>query len=214
MKYIVLIACLTTIAASAVLAADTVKVDFGHWDHSLWRPVREARFPAIVPFVQRPGHIENLIPAGADEKDIVAAKDGIGAAILLLRDYSGADLTLRASLAFERKGAPAVIFRVQRQGDIAGEQYSLVLYEAGVNLWKYSGGKWSKVGATKFEVAPTVFHDLRLFARGGDFTVFVDGQKKLLCTDPQPLPAGEVGIWSGEGPCFFQKFLKKGLAKP
>jgi len=205
---------LAFLAATGAFAGDTVRVDFASWDHALWRPVREARFPAIVPFVQRDGFIENLIPTGAAEKDIVAAKDGLGAAIMALRDFSGADLTLRASLAFERKGAPALIFRVQRKDDVAGEQYSLVLYAEGVNLWKFAGGKWSKVGATKFEVAPTVFHDLRLFARGGDFTVFVDGKKKLLCSDPQPLPAGEAGIWSGEGPCFFQKFSKKGLAKP
>ena len=203
---------LLLLTATSLFAADTVKVDFADWDHSLWRPVREARFPVIVPFVQRAGYLENLIPLGADEKDIIAAKDGMGVAIMLRRDFCAADVTLRASMAFARKGAPAIIFRVQRQEDIAGDMYSLVLYAEGLNLWKFSGGKWSKVGASKFEVAPRDFHDVRLFARGGDFTVFLDGQKKLLCSDPQPLGPGEVGLWSGEGPCFFSIFLAKPLA--
>ena len=192
--------------------ADTVKVDFSAWDHELWRPAREPRFPQLVPFIQRAGFIENLIPAGPSEKDIVAAKDGIGVAMMLLRDRRAGEVAARASLAFERKGAPSIIFRVQREGEVTGEMYSLVLYAEGVNLWKFAGGKWAKVGASKFEVAPTVFHDMRLYARGGDFTVFVDGTKKLLCTDPQPLGEGEVGLWSGEGPCFFQKFSLRPLA--
>ncbi len=200
------------LTSTAAFAADTVKVDFGNWDRSLWRPVREGRFPAIVPFVQREGYIENTLPAGASEKDIVAAKDGIGVATMLLRDFCAADVMLRASMAFERKGAPALIFRVQREGDVVGEMYSLVLYAEGVNLWKFAGGKWAKTGLVKFPVSPTVFHDVRLFARGGDFTVFVDGEKKLQCTDPQPLGPGEAGVWSGEGPCFFQKFTKRPLA--
>lgn len=212
MRYTRLVIGLLLLSATTVFAADAIKVDFADWDHSLWRPVREARFPAIVPFVQRAGYLENLIPPGADEKDIIAAKDGMGVAIMLRRDFCAADVTLRASMAFERKGAPAIIFRVQRQDDVAGEMYSLVLYAEGLNLWKFSGGKWSKVGASKFEVAPRDFHDVRLFARGGDFTVFLDGQKRLLCSDPQPLPAGEAGLWSGEGPCFFRKFIARPLA--
>jgi hypothetical protein len=200
------------LATGAVHAADAIRVDFANWDHSLWRPVREARFPAIVPFVQRESYIENALPAGVTEKDIVAAKDGIGVSTMLLLDFATADLTLRADMAFERKGAPSLIFRVQRTGEIAGEMYSLVLYAEGLNLWKFSAGKWAKTGASKFAVAPTAFHDVRVFARGGDFTVFVDGVKKLLCSDAQPLPAGEAGVWSGEGPCFFRKFLARPLA--
>jgi hypothetical protein len=197
---------------TTVLAAGAIRVDFTDWDRSLWRPVREARFPQIVPFIQREDCIENTIPPGADEKDLIAAKDGIGVATMLLRDFCEADLTLRASMAFERKGAPAIIFRVQRQDDVAGDMYSLVLYAEGLNLWKFSGDKWSKVGASKLEVAPGDFHDVRLFARGGDFTVFLDGQKKLLCSDPQPLGSGEAGLWSGEGPCSFESFFTRPLA--
>jgi len=106
-------------------------------------------------------------------------------------------------MSFARKGASAIIFRVQRQDDVAGDIYSLVLYAEGLNLWKFSGDKWSKVGASKLPVTPGDVHGVRLFARGGDFTVFLDGRKKLVCSDPQSLGSGEAGLWSGEGPCFF-----------
>jgi len=197
---------------AAALAADAIKVDFGNWDRSRWLPVREARFPAAAPFVQRDAYIENFIAPGHDEKEIVAAKDGLGVAMMLRRDFRGADVGLRCTMSFERQGAPAIIFRVQRQGDVTGEMYSLVLYHAGLNLWKFSGGKWSKVDARKFEVAPSAFHEVRVYARGGDFFVYLDGARKMACSDPEPLPAGEVGIWSGEGPCRFGKFVSRPLA--
>lgn len=183
-----------------------MKCDFRNWDPSQWLPCREERFPAIVSFVQIDDYLENYLAPGHTEKEIVAMKDGLGAAMLLLRDFTASDLAARCETAFERKGAPAIMFRVQRTADVTGPMYSLVLYEQGVNLWKYDGKKFSKVGASKFAVQPGVFHELRVYARGGTFTVFVNRERKLVCEDPQPLPAGEAGLWSGEGPCRFRSF--------
>lgn len=209
----IVFASLGSVALSAsIAAADVLRVDFSDWDRSLWRPVREERFPQIVPFVQHRDYIENLIPVGPSEKDIVAMKDGIGGAIMLLRDFCGSDVAVRSTMAFERKGAPAILFRAQREGDVIGQHYSLVLYAQGVNLWKFSNNKFTKIAAAKFPVTPAEFHEMRLYARGGDFTVFVDGQKKMTCSDPEPLPAGEVGLWSGEGPCKFKNFSQRPIA--
>lgn len=115
-------------------------------------------------------------------------------------------------MAFARQGAPAILLRARRQGDVTGDMYSLVLYHAGINLWKFCGGKWGKVGASKLAVAPAIFHELRLYARSGDFLVYLDRERRMACSEPQPLPAGEIGIWSGEGPCKFQKFFARPLA--
>lgn len=193
--------------------AQTISVDFSSssWERSQWLPVREERFPVVVPFVQRPGWIENSLPAGASEKDIVATKDGMGVAMMLWQGEVAADVSVRCEMAFERKGAPAIQFRTQREGEVTGETYSLVLYEKGLNLWKFSGGKWVKVGASQFPVTPGEFHEVRLLARGPNFWVSVDGQRRLGCTDPSPLPAGEVGLWSGEGPCRFRSFRYRPL---
>ncbi|MEN6545037.1 MAG: hypothetical protein ABFE07_03255 [Armatimonadia bacterium] len=198
--------CLLCLGVTTLVSAQTVKVGFTAWDHSRWLPCREERFPKIVPFVQRQGYIENYIAPGYGEKEIVAAKDGVGVAMLMLRDFAASDVAARCETAFDRKGAPAIMFRAQRAGDITGPMYSLVLYEQGVNLWKYDGKKWAKVGASKFAVQPGVFHELRVYARGGTFAVYVNRERKLVCEDPQPLPAGEAGLWSGEGPCRFRSF--------
>lgn len=201
--------CLLALSSAAFAAAFTV--NFANWDRSRWLPVREPRFPVIVPFVQCDGCIENYLEPGREEKDIVGMKDGIGAAMLMLRDFRAADLTARCELAFERKGAPALMLRSQREGDLTGSMYSLVVYERGLNLWKCDAGKWSKVGASEFDVAPGVFHDLRVYVRGNTFSIYLNGEHRLVCADPAPLAEGEVGLWSGEGPCRFRSFSVRSL---
>lgn len=203
--------CLLGLGCTALAAAQSVKCDFAVWDHSRWAPCREPRFPKIVPFIHRDGYLENTIAAGYTEKEIVAAKDGVGVAMLALRDFAAGDLAARCETAFERKGAPAIMFRVERSGELTGRMYSLVLYEHGVNLWKYDGKKFSKVGASKFAVEPGIFHELRVYARGDSFTILVNRERRLVCEDPDPLPAGEVGLWSGEGPCRFRSFRARRL---
>jgi hypothetical protein len=197
----------TSLAASGVALGESLRFDFGDWDAARWLPVREDRYPAIAPFVQRGGHIENHLPPGVSEEDIVATKDGVGVSMMLLRDVVTTDLIAHCDMAFDGKGAPAINFGVQRRGEVVGDTYSLVLYEKGVNLWKNLGGKWSRVGATEKAIAPGVFHEVGLYARGGVFGVYVDGEKLLRCADPSPLGPGEVGIWSGEGPCRFRSMV-------
>lgn len=188
-----------------------VSVDFGDWSRDQWLPVREERFPTIRLFVQEPGRIANPLPPGAAEADVVAAKDGLGVATMLLRAPGARDVSVRCRMGFERKGAPAILLRTQRQAQVTGDTYSLVLYEDGLNLWKFAGGRWSKVGAAEFAVAAGVAHDVRVYARDGTFGVYVDGDRRLSCRDAAPLGAGEVGIWSGEGPCWFESFSYRAL---
>jgi hypothetical protein len=192
---------------ASMALAQTVKVDFtAPWDRSQWRAAREERFPLIVPMIQKPGWIENSLPAEATEQEIVSARGGIGIAMMLWQGADVADLSIRCEMAFERQGAPAIQFRTRHQGDITTDSYSLVLYEKGLNLWKFSNGKNTKAGAALFPVSPGEFHEVRLLVRGPYIWVSVDGQRRLAAYDPDPLPAGAVGLWSGEGPCRFRSF--------
>jgi hypothetical protein len=200
----VAVAVLLVGLVAGAAGAKTIAVDFARWDLSQWLPVRQAEYPKVVPFVQGAGYIENYLPPGASEQDIEACKNGLGVAVMLLRGVPAGDLTVRCETAFDRKGAPAINFRTQHLGGVTGATYSLVLYEKGINLWKYSGGKWSKVGATEFAVSAGEFHEVRLYARGVAFRVYVDGRPRLSCRDAEPLPAGGIGLWSGEGPCRFR----------
>ena len=195
-------------------ASGTVAVNFAQWDRQLWLPVHESYVPVINLFAQQKGYIENPIPPGAAEKDIVGCAGGLGLAFMLLKDFRAADLVARAEMAFDRKGAPAIFFRTQREGVVTGLSYSLVIYEKGVNFWQYDGKKWGKVAFTRFDLAPGAFHDLMVEARGEHFVVHVDGQLKLECDDPAALPAGDIGLWAGEGPCRIKSFAARPLAQP
>jgi hypothetical protein len=191
------------LCATAAVAA-SIHVDFGNWDCNRWLPVKEAAFPEIGKMVQHDGYIENYIPAGASDKDVLGCKTGT--AVMLLKDFCERDFVARASLAFEGKGAPGLLLRVQREGTITGLMYSLIVYKDGVNLWRYDGKKWAKVGFTKFPVEPGKFHSLQVHARGNNFIVHVDGVRVLDVTEKESLPAGEIGLWLGEGICRAESF--------
>lgn len=201
MKNITMLIALLCVTAAFAAA---VHVDFGNWDRDCWLPVKEAAFPEIGKMVQCDGHIENYIPVSASEKDVLGCK--AGTALMLLKDFCEDDFVARAELAFEGKGAPGILLRVQRKGTTTGLMYSLILYKDGVNLWRYDGKKWSKVGFAKFPVEAGKFHSLQVHARGNTFVVHVDAVRVLSVTETESLPAGEVGLWLGEGICRAQSF--------
>jgi hypothetical protein len=89
--------------------------------------------------------------------------------------------------------------------------YSLILYKDGVNLWRYDGKKWGKVAFTKFPVEPGKFHSIQVHARGNEFVVHVDGARVLSTTETESLPAGEIGLWLGEGICRAKSFSVRAM---
>lgn len=194
---------------TSVLAATTLHFNFANWSRSRWLMVREKAFPQIGEFVQTKEYIENQIPAGASEKDIAACK--VGTALMLLNDWSAADFVARADLAFEGAGAPGLLLRAQHQGQLAGPMYSLILYKDGVNLWRYDGEKYHKAGAARFAVEPGKFHSVQVHARGTNFVIHVDGERVLTVNEADSLPAGQIGIWFGEGVCRVKRLSVRDL---
>ena len=208
MKY-VLPAVLLLVVATALAAGWVAKVDFAHWDRDRWLPVKEKAFPEIGQMVQHEGYIENYIPPGAADKDVLGCR--VGTALMLLKDFNEADFSARATLAFEGKGAPGLLLRVQRDGVITGKMYSLILYKDGVNLWRYTGEKWAKVAFAKFPVREKEFHTLTVQARGTRFVIGVDRKLVLQAKEEESLPAGEIGLWLGEGVCRVKDFAVRPL---
>lgn len=203
------IAVATLLLVAAVATAAPLHVDFGHWDRSEWLMVKEPPYPAIGRMVQQDGYIENEIPAGASEADVLACK--AGTALMIRRGFSGRDLVARASLAFLGKGAPGLLLRTAATGTTTGALYSLILYKDGVNLWRNDGAKYRKVAASKFPVTPGEFHDLSAHLRDRSLVVHVDGVRVLAVTEPDSLPAGAVGFWLGEGVCRVKSFSLRSL---
>jgi len=207
-----MILCLATLllalTAACLAHADSrpafYSSDFSHWPLADWAAVREASLARPGAFVSCERGIANFLPAGADEKDIIAAKDGLGLAAAVARGAVVRDCTVVARLGFERKGAPSILLRTQLSGEVTGDTLSLVLYEKGVNLWRFGGGKWSKAGAAEFPVAEKTMHRMEVRLVGPRAEVRVDGESVLKVDDVGLAKPGAVGIWAGEGPCVFQ----------
>ncbi len=177
---------------------------FTTWPSPAWRMVREARFPAVGRFVPVTEGIANFIPQGADEKDVAAAKGGLGVASAVVCDTRVWDCTVLARLAFEAKGAPAILLRTQVHGCVTGDTLSLVVYQGGVILWRLAGDKWSKVAAAEMPVAEQQTHHVRVVLAGPSAKVWLDGKRVLEVADVGLAEAGAIGIWAGEGPCRFE----------
>lgn len=202
-------AVLLVVVATAFAAGWVANVDFANWDRDRWLPVKEKAFPEIGKMVQHDTYIENYIPAGAADKDVLGCR--VGTALMLLKDFNEADFAARVSLAFEGKGAPGLLLRVQRDGVITGKMYSLILYKDGVNLWRYSGEKWAKVAFVKFPVSEKEFHTMTVQVRGTSFLIGVDHKLVLEAKEAESLPAGEIGLWLGEGVCRAKDFAVRPL---
>jgi hypothetical protein len=206
---IALVLCIALVASAAVWAAPLISVNFAHWNRDMWEPLKDVLAPTVGQMVQGPGYIENYIPPGASEKDILSCK--VGSSLMMLRDFRAADLVARASLYFEGRGAPGIVVRMQRPNGAAGLTYLPLIYPDGVNLWRYDGKKWNKIAFTKTPLKIGVYHAFRVEVRGDHFTVNVDGKRLLEATDKDVLPAGEVGLWLCEGACRVKDFSVRAL---
>jgi hypothetical protein len=202
-RLIFMIVCLLVLTAA--LAATAINVNFAKWDQSRWLFVKEAAFPQIGKVVQHQDYIENFVPAGCKPTDAKAYT------LMLLKDFKARDFVARAKIAFVNPAAPAIILRAQRNGLITGLMYTLVIYKDGINLWRWDGKKWNKIGFTKFDITPEQFHDLQVRAQGNTFAVDVDGARVLDLTEEQALPTGEVGLWIGEGVARVERFSVRSL---
>lgn len=189
--------------------------DFTRWPQLGWVDAREERFPALGQWMTSDKGITNFIPADAEEKDVVAMKDGLGMASSVIDGLQARDLTVIGTMAFERKGAPSILLRAQtreeivrgRRSIVTGKTLSLVLYEKGINLWYFNGEKWSKAGAATLEVEPGVMHRVKATLTGSCARVWLDGKRVVDVTDLELTDCGAVGIWAGEGPCYFNRLL-------
>lgn len=184
--------------------------DLSRWPLPSWRTVREARFPALGRWVGSAAGISNFIPRDADEKDIVAGKDGLGMVSAVLNGAYVKDCTVMARMGFERKGAPGILLRTQVEGNVTGDTLCLVLHEKGINLWRYLGGKWSKAAAAEMPVAEKELHHVRIALEGQRAKVWLDGEAVCETNEVGFGQPGTVGIWAGEGPCHFQALRFRG----
>lgn len=193
-----------TVARAALPSPVHLSYDFSAWPQESFVMAREGRFPSAGAFSATDKGLLNSIPEGVDEKDLVAAKGGVGVASAVIRDLSVADVRVDCTMAFEAKGAPSVLLRAQLQDGVLGKMYSLVLYDKGLNLWFFNGEKWAKAAFSQFDVEAGEAHEVRVMMKGKRCWVAVDGDVMLQTRELEFTDPGAIGIWAGEGPCYFR----------
>lgn len=146
--------------------------------------------------------VTNLVPEGTEVAD-GQVRDGTGVSIGLLKGFGARDLTIEANLNYSGGGAPGLLFRVQESDGEITDMYAATLFSNGVNVWRFSSGRWMLLMTEAGRIAPRVPHALRVDAKGDRIQVYVDGQALSELRDDSLTAGGRVGIRALEGPCKF-----------
>lgn len=175
--------------------------------------VREERFPSIGQWVSADGTLSNVIPPGASMQDVLSARDGIGVAAAVDREFTARDLVAEVKMGFTSTGAASFIFRVQTKGEIVQSCYSVVLGAQGLILWRLRDGEWWLLYRHVIAEMPEEPRVVRAEARGENIEVFLDGKRVFEVKDAGLLLPGHVGLSAREGPCQFYWLKVKKLEK-
>jgi len=165
--------------------------------------VREGRFPSIGLWVSADGVLSNVIPPGATMRDLLSARDGIGVAAAVDREFTARDLVAEAKMGFSSTGASSILLRVQAKGEIVQSCYSVVLGAQGLFLWRLRDGEWWLLYRHVIAEMPEEPRVVRVEARGENIEVFLDGKHLFEVKDAGLLLPGHVGLCAREGPCQF-----------
>lgn len=117
-------------------------------------------------------------------------------------DTNWRNYTVEAKLKTVRPGPkPWSVARVLLRHTDAKNCYYVLLHQNGLlELGKEQGGKHRPGLATaKNRASPLAWHTLRIQARDERIRVWLDGEPKLDCTDPDPLWRGKVGLDAFQG---------------
>lgn len=192
-------------------------IDFADYDASRWLPVREGKRPGTGRFVREKDCVTNYIPEGTSQEDLFVAKDNVGCAMTLLKDFVAGDGRLDVELATYDLAAPTLCFRMQHEGEVHKQAYLLVTWDQsrngnvthGLAIWKYlpappAGAKaWRRLAYWSVPIPRGKRLKVGLDFKGENMRLFLDGIEVGGLHDPSPLPAGKIGLWGIEGPCRF-----------
>lgn len=164
--------------------------------------LREMGGEAAGPWTPLDGGVTNLVAEGTEIAE-GQVRDGTGVSIGLLRGFKARNLSIEANVNYSGGGAPALVFRVQEHdGEITG-MYAVSLFASGVNVWRFSDGRWMLLMTQAVALQPRVTHTLRADVEGDRIRVYADGEPMSEVRDDGLSDAGRAGIRALEGPCKF-----------
>jgi len=219
--------CLKSFALAALLtesvlsAAPLFHADFqpGQWHETDFLAVKSARWPNIGKFEQAKDHLVNACPKDASPEEMLGKRAPETYAAMLYRTPLTGRHTIRATVSFDYRMAPAIV--IADKPDYAGavlypelrNHYEIVFYDGGLNIWRhwFVNGKqiWKKAGFLNvpFERGKhcTVTLDIRPTARGTMLTVSAGGHSFGIIDSDVP-KTYYAGIIASEGVNRFYDF--------
>jgi hypothetical protein len=182
--------------------------DFSEYNEDDWTKVRDPKFSSAGSFVQRSGYIENSYPAGTDTSQMFQGDTGY--AMRVINGVTALDVKAEMELQLIGMAAPSIFLRGHIQGDTHSDGYNIVVYNhngsQGINVWQYGNGAWKK----KYTLHTPIHRNLRfkfgVQVVGGKLSFYIDNAEVGTYMDPDPLPAGSLGMVAIEGPSYFYNY--------
>lgn len=186
----------------------------GEWNQDDWVLVKSPRWDYIGSWVQKDGHIENLVPEGAAPDRLIPSPHAYMS--MVLREPFRTDKTLEvtARMEFGFDQGPQIVIADQLGEDENGypeyrDHFEVVLFARGINIWHHvhRDGKpsWANVAFARFPLEKDTPYDLKVRIlrprqrRGGPATgrmieVSVDGKHVFAYHEPSLPETVHVGI--------------------
>ena len=142
----------------------------GKWDKGEWTEVKSARWPEVGHWVQRGDHIENAVPADADEVKWQGARAPETYASMLWNTRLKGNFRVSSTMEFDYRMAPLIVLAPGFGMDANGhpeyrEHWEIIIYDEGINVWHHQNdGKptWHLAAQLNVKYEPKRKYELKV----------------------------------------------------
>ena len=145
----------------------------GKWSRSEWTEVKSARWPDKGRWVQKGDHIENYVPADADEKQWQGPRAPETYASMLWNKKLKGSFTVSSTMDFDYRMAPLIVLAPSYGKNADGfpeyrEHWEIIIYDEGINVWHHQNdGKptWHLAAQLNCRFEPKKKYELKVQVR-------------------------------------------------
>ncbi len=142
----------------------------GKWDKGEWTEVKSARWPAIGHWVQKADHIENAVPADADERQWQGSRAPETYASMLWNNKLKGSFMVSSTMEFDYQMAPLIVLAPNYGKDANGfpeyrEHWEIIIYNEGINVWHHQNDgtpTWHLAAQLKVKYEPKRKYTLKV----------------------------------------------------
>lgn len=147
------------------MLAETINIDFGRnkWQQDDWQEIRNPRFDYPGVMIQMDDHIVNKTPDVSAKEVFEKYCNKVFSSMMMKRKFKADKVIISSEMSFDYSMAPLIVIAEKFGSNREGlpefrEHYEMVLYNEGINIWRYSynNGKlaWELAAYVKREFLP------------------------------------------------------------